>query len=273
MKQYPSQDKLKELFDYDPEGFLVWKERADVRGCVNARFAGEVAGCRGIGTVERDNGFKKYAEMRVNGKIYRQHVLVWIWHNGIIPDKKTVTHKVGKVLTSKIEELVLSENPHSKPYQHSRRFFFGLVGVQERQGKFKNSYTANDSEGNHIGTFTKEEAAAAAYNDYAQRRWGDDALLNDVSCPNFEEYKITSSHGGQTKKRNNGRMLGCYIDKRKKDRGAKKYWYSKLKNKHLGLFYSEEETARAYNIAAREYYGGHAILNDIPDPLGQGDIF
>jgi hypothetical protein len=48
---------------------------------------------------------------------------------------------------------------------------------------------------------------------------------------------------------------------------------SKIKKEYIGTFDTKEEAARAYNIAAREYYGDHAELNDIPDPLGQGDIF
>lgn len=272
MKQYPSQARLRELFDYDPEGFLVWKERNDVPNAVNTRFSGEIAGYRGIGAVEYENGFKKYAEIRVNNKLYRQHELVWIWHKGKIPEGKTVSHKTGQVLISKIEELVLLENKNSKPWQHSKRFENGFVGVQERIGKTKKSYRAVDSKGNHIGTFLTAEAAAAAYNNYAITRWGCGAILNNVSCPDFESYRMTSINGGQSKKRNNGRMMGCYIDKRKKDKGQK-YWYSKLKSKYLGSFENQEQAARAYNVAAREYYGEHAVLNDIPDPLGKGDVF
>ena len=61
-------------------------------------------------------------------------------------------------------------------------------------------------------------------------------------------------------------MQGCYIDERKS-----KKWYSKLGNKYLGCFKTQEEAARAYNIAAYEHYGENAVLNDIPFPLG--DVF
>lgn len=107
MKRYPSQAKLRELFDYDHEGFLVWKNRSDVPDHVNARFAGEIAGFRGVGKVEHANGFKHYAEIRLNGERYRQHELVWIWHKGVIPKGKVVTHKSGQVLISKIEKVFM----------------------------------------------------------------------------------------------------------------------------------------------------------------------
>ena len=200
-KQYPSQARLRELFDYDPEGFLVWKWRDDVKKQVNTRFAGERAGCQGVGTVEHENGFKKYAEIRVNGKTYRQHELVWIWHKGHIPDGKTVSHISGEVLVSKIEKLVLLDNKNAKPWQKNARFLKGFVGVDERKGNARTTYKAVASDGSHLGTFAKKEAAAAAYNAYAINRWGSEAILNDVVCENFDKYRLSNSHGGQAKKK------------------------------------------------------------------------
>jgi|SRR5690554_529535 len=266
-KKYPSQARLRELFDYDPEGFLVWRWRDDVRKAVNTRFAGERAGCRGVGTVEHENGFKKYAEIRVNGKTYRQHELVWIWHKGDIPSGKVVSHISGEVLVSKIEKLIILDNKNSKPWQRNARFLDGIVGVNERKGKVRTTYQAIASDGSHLGTFSTKDAAAAAYNEYAKDRWGDEAILNDVDCDDFEKYRLDSRHGGQAKKRDNGRMLGCYFDERK---GS---WYSRIGEKYLGSFYTEEQCARAYNIAAHNYYGDQAILNDIPRPLSREPIF
>ncbi len=264
---YPSQEKLRELFDYDPEGFLVWKNRSDVPDHVNTRFAGEIAGCRGVGKIEHANGFKHYAEIRLNGERYRQHELVWIWHKGAIPEGKVVTHKSGQVLISKIEKLILVDSANSKPWQRNARFINGLVGVSKRSGKERVTYKSVASDGSHLGTFSKIEAAAAAYDNYARKRWGDDAVLNGLKCDDIEKYRITKKQGGQSKKTNNGRMLGCYFDEKSS------YWYSKIGNRYLGTFYTEEQAARAYNIAAKEYYGDQAVLNDIPRPLIKEPVF
>lgn len=34
---------------------------------------------------------------------------------------------------------------------------------------------------------------------------------------------------------------------------------------HLGCYHEEEDAARAYNLAAKRFFGDAAILNDVPD--------
>lgn len=45
------------------------------------------------------------------------------------------------------------------------------------------------------------------------------------------------------------------------------------KTKSLGCFRTPEEAAAAYNEAALSVFGVYAHLNDIPDPIGKGDVF
>jgi len=46
-------------------------------------------------------------------------------------------------------------------------------------------------------------------------------------------------------------------------------WQAHIKKgderRYLGLYDSEQDAARAYNAAARHYFGEHAFVNDVPD--------
>ena len=64
--------------------------------------------------------------------------------------------------------------------------------------------------------------------------------------------------------------MGVYEDKRQKTNRFTAYIGTGSDRVIFGPFDTKEQAARAYNIAAREKYGEHAVLNDIPDPLGEG---
>lgn len=109
-----------------------------------------------------------------------------------------------------------------------------------------------------VGTAGTPEDAARLYNIAAFEKYGESAVLNDVpnplERPRFHKnVKTASGHVGVTK---NGSR-----------------WAATYKGKHIGQYDTKEQAARAYNIAAYEHYGEHAVLNDIPDPLGHGDVF
>lgn len=54
---------------------------------------------------------------------------------------------------------------------------------------------------------------------------------------------------------------------------GKARFVASIRSVYLGTFDDQVDAARAYNIAAYDHYGEHAVLNDIPDPLGKGDTF
>ena len=63
---------LRALLDYLEDGTLVWKVSQGSRGKVGA-----AAGCL--------DEFG-YLRIRVCGKIYKAHRLVWLWHHGYLPE-------------------------------------------------------------------------------------------------------------------------------------------------------------------------------------------
>ncbi len=71
-----TQDLLKEWFDYDGTN-LVWKVS---RGQAKA---GQIAG-----TINS----RGYRHIRLYGKFYQSHRLVWIWHNAELDDSEILDH-------------------------------------------------------------------------------------------------------------------------------------------------------------------------------------
>lgn len=83
-----TQERLKELFDYQ-DGNLVWKIS---RGRVKAgRIAGHL------------NNHFDYYRVTVDKKVYFAHQLIFIFHNGYLPEN--IDHADNNPLNNKIENL------------------------------------------------------------------------------------------------------------------------------------------------------------------------
>ncbi len=82
------QQKVKELFDCD-DGYLYWKTNPS-----NVKIGAE-AGCidpRG------------YCRVRIKGKYYYAHRLIWLWHHGYFPEND-IDHIDKNKLNNRIENL------------------------------------------------------------------------------------------------------------------------------------------------------------------------
>jgi len=84
-----TQEKVKHLFDYHKSGSLVRK----IYTSSNARV-GSFVGCEGA---------EGYKLVRVDGKLYRVHRLIFLWHHGFLPEY--VDHIDTDVINNKIENL------------------------------------------------------------------------------------------------------------------------------------------------------------------------
>lgn len=81
-------DRVRALFDYDTiNGGLIWKKDGKVAGSIEHHG---------------------YIRIGVNGKTYRAHHLVWLWHNGVFPDT-IVDHINQNKSDNRIENLRLSD--------------------------------------------------------------------------------------------------------------------------------------------------------------------
>lgn len=68
-----NQERLQEVLDYLPNGNFLWKKSPNRR-----ILPGTVAGTLSNG----------YIQIRIDGRIFRAHHLVWLWHNGYLPENQ-----------------------------------------------------------------------------------------------------------------------------------------------------------------------------------------
>jgi hypothetical protein len=149
----------------------------------------------------------------------------------------------------------------------------------------------------YIGTFETEVEAALAYNEIAQEIFGWKAKLNTISqeeinatwekenLPNpLKGIKLSDDHRAKISKSGKGRKasketkdkMSLLMLGRKMNGSESKYigvrklgkkWVARLyydgKTNHIGMFSTEIEAAKAYNVAALDYYKENAKLNRI----------
>lgn len=246
MKQYPSQARLRELFDYEDEsGDLIRKDLS------SSSY-----------TLVSEKHLTVHKRTYLSGKEFKTSDLVWIYFKGQIQKDKFVQSKAG-AYSSKIKDLLLCDSSGSISRKGKKKHSNYLgVHKQNDSGNFVCQFSISGDRG-YKGSFLTEEAAAACYDHHAKIFFGDHAILNGVYC-DFEKFRVSIK--SQTKvTRSSSGYKGVYPNKSR--------WLARIGKKCLGTHDTKEQAARAYNISARAHYGEHAVLNDIPDPLGTGDIF
>ena len=145
-----TQAELKELFDYHPDGFLVWKKRTSNRVCV-----GDKAGSPGT---------YGYLSTRIYNKNYKNHRLIWCWHYGNLPSA-SIDHINGVTNDNRIENL--REATHKQNCENlalAKTNTSGFRGVSwDKKKKKWNAYINHNQKRMHLGYFaTTEEAAKVA---------------------------------------------------------------------------------------------------------------
>ena len=101
----PSQDTLREWFDYRPDGSLLW------RTSFRHRIAGKIAGCM------HPQGYRR---ITFQEKTYGAHRLVYQWHHGNCPEM--LDHINRNKSDNRIENLrpcTMSQNAANAPVRTS----------------------------------------------------------------------------------------------------------------------------------------------------------
>jgi phosphotransferase system IIB component len=152
-------DELHKMFIYDEiEGGLYWKQK----GC--GRTIGRRFGMH--------DGYRKGY---IQGKSYREHTLVWIYHNGDIPFGLEIDHKNQVRDDNRIENLrVVTHAQNMANKKAAKKNKLNVKGVSKTGNRYRATFC-----GNYKSFFTLKEAADF-YDKLAFAKYGEFAYLNNL---------------------------------------------------------------------------------------------
>jgi hypothetical protein len=141
-KPHISQQELKERFRYKKGNLYYRKARGKCKKDAQAGYI-EPTG---------------YTQIEINKRIYRLHRLVWLYHNGVIPDNLCIDHINMNKNDNRIENLrlvTLQENTFNK--RDTKGYYFAK-NIQ----KYRAVIELNDKKIS-LGDFKTEKEARIAY--------------------------------------------------------------------------------------------------------------
>ena len=146
-----SQQLLKELFDYDPQGFLVNKVTRGRSAKAGKRTCKELV--------------KSYRQVSLFGKMYREHQLIWCLLKGDWPT--LIDHIDGTRQNNKIENLqVLSHR------DNIRKVFIGKnIWLNPKSKRYIVAIYVNNKK-IHVGCYNTLEEAIVARALAESTHWG-----------------------------------------------------------------------------------------------------
>ena len=160
-----TQEYIQSLFNYG-DGFLYWKINKSQRIHIDDK----------AGTLNNTG----YYSIGINGKIYRNHRLIFLYHYGYLP--KQLDHIDRNKLNNKIENLreaTQSQNMmNRKSFKNTSSQYKGVTWDRKNQ-KWLSQIKINKKL-IHLGRFKFETDAAKAYNIKSIELFGEYAKLNEV---------------------------------------------------------------------------------------------
>lgn len=165
-KPLPSQERLRELLDYDPEsGVFTWKTRG------NPNFDKPNAGRR-AGSLPAK---AKYREMYVDNRSYLEHRIVWRYVTGEDPGADQIDHRDTKTDNNRFANL--RRATHATNQQNTRKRStasnpYKGANWNATKGRWQ-SYIKVDGKSRFLGLFDSPEDAHAAYVRAAKIHFGE----------------------------------------------------------------------------------------------------
>lgn len=145
-------ERVRELFDYHEDGYLVRRAVTNWRLAVGQR----------AGSLNKSTG---YVNIKVDKNMYQAHRIIWLWHYGYIPEK-SIDH-INRVKSdnriSNLRETSQSCNMRNASAM-SRRRVGEVRGTSRHKSKTLSwmSYITVNYRRVYLGTFGSEEAAVLA---------------------------------------------------------------------------------------------------------------
>ena len=158
----PSQKKLQELFDYR-DGELYWKEK--IHPSIDLS--------KPAGYVEKSG----YRGIRIEGKVYRAHRLVWKYHYGKDP-KEFIDHIDGNRANNNMENLreaTKQQNGFNRGPSKNNKL--GIKGVSKHRNKYAATIFTNGKK-KHLGLFFTIEEARLAREEAEKKLFKEFSVLN-----------------------------------------------------------------------------------------------
>jgi len=165
--KYPSQEIILEWFEYK-DGNLYWKKR---NGSHCRSKIGDLAGGK--------KGLNDYSQINFYRKRYYTHRLIWIYHNGNIPNLMEIDHLDKDKTNNKIENLRLTNrsnnclNNNAKNIHFDARCKINPYSIRLRiknksyiLGRFTTKEEAESNSTNLINKFFKDNDLEIIRNTY-----------------------------------------------------------------------------------------------------------
>lgn len=195
---------------------------------------------------------------RIDGK--DRMILMHRFLLGASPEQ-LVDHINGNGLDNRRENIRLctkADNQRNQRRNSKNTTGYKGVSFDKARGKYIASIQVLGTQ-IHLGRFSTAEEASKAYEEAASRYHGEFAYAHSASS-----VPAVPSDGAvvvATRPTFSSRYRGVSW---KKQRST---WVASIgvagRQKHLGVFATEQDAARAYNAAAIEHYGDKAILNEV----------
>ena len=160
-----TQKLVRSLFTYK-DGDLYWKVRR-----------------QGIKIDNKAGGLNQhgYYSIRINGKAYLAHRLIFLYHNAYLP--KEIDHIDGNRennLIKNLREVTRSQNNMNRKSHKNCSSIYKGVSWDNSRNKWR-AYITINKKINYLGRFTTEKTAAFIYNVYARGAFGEYAYLNNIN--------------------------------------------------------------------------------------------
>jgi hypothetical protein len=184
-----TQELLHECFEYNPEGFLIWKERPlkhfkneGNQKRFNTPWAGKIAGYYNKRTDSKRDDFG-YHIVRITLEksqgLFKLHRLIFLMHHGYLP--AVVDHIDGNSTNNRIDNLRESSvQQNSCNLKLNINNTSGYKGVHSIREGFWSAHIRSKGVTYYLGSYKEKHLAAYAYNLAAEVLHKEFACLNDI---------------------------------------------------------------------------------------------